>query len=105
MGAVTALQIESITKDVSGALWLLTMGYGVLKFDPKKGKFDEYPALVPSRKIQAIYCTKEGDLIVNTEDKGVYRTTVELKSATQIVLPSKKQFTCRRAKNYSVYRW
>ena len=89
MGAVTALQIESITKDASGALWLGTMGYGVLRFDPRKGKFDEYPALVPSRKIQAIYCTKEGDLIINTEDKGVYRTTVELKSSAPIVLPSK----------------
>lgn len=68
----TALQIESICLDHSENLWIGTSGKGVLSFDRTSKKFKVYSQLVPTKKIQSIFCTKGDDLFVNTEDKGLF---------------------------------
>lgn len=84
-----ALQIESICLDNFENIWIGTMGKGVISFNPHSKKFKEYPKLVPSKKIQAIYCTPEGELFINTEDKGIYRSNSEKTLAYQIPIKSK----------------
>ncbi len=84
-----ALQIESLTLDPSGIIWVGTIGKGVLSFDPKTQKFKQHPNLIPSKKIQAVFCSESGELFVNTEDRGVYGTNQLKTKAFLIPIKSK----------------
>lgn len=85
----TALQIESICLDPSGILWLGTAGKGVLSFDRKTKSFTNHPSLVPSKKIQYVFCTSKGELFINTEDKGLFRSNIAKTETKQIQIKSK----------------
>lgn len=80
----TALQIESICLDQDEKLWIGTSGKGVLRFDTKTLLFKQFTELVPSKKIQAIFCSKTGELFINTEDKGLFRTN-DIKTNTYFI--------------------
>jgi len=85
----TALQIEGLTIDAKGILWLATMGYGVLSFDPSTRKFKQYTFLVSSRKIQSLETLSDGRLVINTEDRGCYITDREKKKVSLLQIPAK----------------
>lgn len=85
----TALQIESICVDKDQTLWIGTSGKGVLRFDPKTLLFKEYTNLVPTKKIQGIFCSRSGMLFINTEDKGLFRTNNQKTKAFLIPIKSK----------------
>lgn len=84
----TALQIENICLDRDENIWLATTGNGLLSFDRKSQKFTEYPQLIPSKKILSVYSTKSGELYVNTEEKGVFKTNASHTTALPIPLLS-----------------
>jgi len=87
----TALQIESITLDQSEILWIGTSGKGLLSFNRTTEKFKDNSALIPTKKIQSVFCTNEGRLFVNTEDKGLFLVNESRTSASKIEIKSKNE--------------
>ena len=88
-GGTAALQVESLCVDNKGILWLGTVGYGVLSFDPSTEKFAFYTSLIAARKIQSVYCAESGELLINTEDKGLYISDKNKKSTRPLLFPAK----------------
>lgn len=87
----TALQIESIALDPSETLWIGTSGKGLLSFNRATEKFKDYSGLIPTKKIQTVFCTSEGRLFINTEDKGLFLINDARTSATKIEISSKNE--------------
>lgn len=85
----TALQIESMCIDAQDNLLLGTSGKGIVCFDSRLKIFKQFPSLVPTKKIQGIFCSKSGVLFINTEDKGLFRTNKEKTAAYPILIKSK----------------
>ena len=86
-----ALQIEKITLDSEGLIWLATTGRGVLCFNPVTTKFTSYHSLIPSKKIVLVYAAKDNTIFVSTEDKGVFRINSTKKSANVLSIPSESK--------------
>ncbi len=84
------LQIENITSDKHGNLWLASLTSGLLMFDTKNNKFYSYSFLLPSRKVQTVFYSENGDLFVNTEDKGLFQCNIKNKTAQKINIPYKQ---------------
>ncbi|MEY3236086.1 MAG: hypothetical protein RI883_187 [Bacteroidota bacterium] len=87
----TALQIESLCIDPSGIIWVGTIGRGVLSFNPETKKFKQYSNLIPSKKIQSVFCAESGELFVNTEDKGLFATDQLKTKSFEIFIKSKSE--------------
>ncbi|MFN5910458.1 MAG: adenylate/guanylate cyclase domain-containing protein [Bacteroidota bacterium] len=106
-GGINTLQVECIVDDHKGKLWLGTIGEGVVSFDLSKRDFTTYNALVPARKIQSIATLETGELVINTEDKGLYITTPDKKRSFRVTIPSKNNsqvsINCIRSINGKVY--
>lgn len=85
----TALQIESISIDPQQNLWIGTSGKGILLFNTSTKKFKDYSKLIPTKKIQTVFCSAEGNLFVNTEDKGLFSVNKACTKATPIAIESK----------------
>jgi ligand-binding sensor domain-containing protein/class 3 adenylate cyclase/predicted metal-dependent HD superfamily phosphohydrolase len=83
------LQIEKITIDKDGNLWLASLISGLLKFDTKTNKFRSYSYLFPSRKINSVYYHETGDLFVNIEDHGLFQCNITRNTTKQVVIPYK----------------
>lgn len=86
----TPLQVEKIAVDKEGNLWLASLTSGLLRFDSKTEKIKSYSFLLPSRKAQTIFYAENGELLVSTEDKGLYRCNVKKKTIQRIYIPYKK---------------
>lgn len=86
---ITALQIESMCLDQTENIWLGTAVNGVISFDRKTKGFKKYTALVPSKRIQKVFCTKTGELFINTEDKGLFRSNTSKTKAALVPIKSK----------------
>ncbi len=65
------LDIQSIDFDRNGNLWLATIGYGVVKFDTKKLKFEVGKIHLKSKKVHLVKCLEDGNLLIDTEDIGL----------------------------------
>ncbi len=87
----TALQIESIALDKSENLWIGTSSKGLLSFNRVTEKFKDYSGLIPTKKIQSVFCTSEGRLFINTEDKGLFLVNESRTTATKIEIGSKNE--------------
>jgi len=87
----TALQIESIALDKSENLWIGTSSKGLLSFNRVTEKFKDYSGLIPTKKIQSVFCTSEGRLFINTEDKGLFLINESRTTATKIEIASKNE--------------
>jgi len=83
-----ALQIESITLDDDGFIWLATTGRGVMAFDPATLKFKSYLQLVQSKKITLVYAAEDNTVFVNTEDKGVLRINKDRTKVSMVQIPA-----------------
>jgi ligand-binding sensor domain-containing protein/class 3 adenylate cyclase/predicted metal-dependent HD superfamily phosphohydrolase len=88
LGAKTALQIESISQDENGLIWLGTMGRGLFSFDPKTLKFKSFQKLIPSKKILLVFIASDNTLFVSTEDRGIFRINAKRNSVKKINLLS-----------------
>ena len=106
-GGSNTLQIESIAADDNQTLWLGTIGYGVLSFDTKAKKFNSYSSVVPARKIQSLVCLETREMIVNTEDKGLYLVSADKKRSQRIMFVPKNNaqvvVNCIRKSNGRIF--
>jgi ligand-binding sensor domain-containing protein/class 3 adenylate cyclase/predicted metal-dependent HD superfamily phosphohydrolase len=88
-----ALQVETITQDEKGNLWLGTSSNGLCVFSPKNLEIKFFASQIPSDKIINIQFVSKDDLLVSTEDKGVFCVNIQSKKVTQIeVLGKQKTF-------------
>lgn len=85
------LQIESISEDIYGDLWLSTIGFGVVKFNTKSLKFSEIQIALPTKKIHSVTCLEYGNLLINTEDKGLFFFNGTTKNVTKIAVKPKDE--------------
>jgi ligand-binding sensor domain-containing protein/class 3 adenylate cyclase/predicted metal-dependent HD superfamily phosphohydrolase len=83
-----ALQIESITQDEQGLIWIATAGRGVITFNPTTSKFITRQKLIPSKKITLVYAADDNSIFVNTEDKGVLRISKDRSKVTNVTIPT-----------------
>ncbi len=85
------LDIQSLDYDKKGNLWLATVGYGIVKFDTKKLKFEREKINLGSKKVHLVKCLKGGNLLIDTEDKGLVHYNSLSKSTQKLILKSKNQ--------------
>lgn len=85
------LQVENISEDIYGDLWLSTIGYGVVKFNTKTLKFSEIQVALPTKKIHSVTCLEYGNLLINTEDKGLFFYNGSTKKVSKIEVKPKNQ--------------
>lgn len=64
------LQIESITIDENQQLWLATVGYGLVKFNPLQKKFKRLATDLPN-KIEQVCYLKNNSFLIDTEEDGL----------------------------------
>lgn len=83
-------QIENISVDAQGNLWLASTTSGLLKFNPENEKMVSYSFLIPSLKVQTIFCSENGELFVSTEDQGLFVCNINKKTIQKIKIPYKK---------------
>jgi ligand-binding sensor domain-containing protein/class 3 adenylate cyclase len=85
------LDIQSIDCDENGNLWLATVGYGVVKFDTKKLKFEVGKVHVKSKKVHLVKCLENGNLLIDTEDIGLIFWDSSSNSTRKINVKSKNK--------------
>lgn len=83
----TPLQIEKITVDNDGNLWLASLTSGLLIFNPNTEKFSLPPFSIPSKKILSVYVAENKDLFLNTEDRGLFQYQYKIKQWKKVILP------------------
>jgi len=86
----SSLQIENISIDKMGNLWIASLTSGLFKFDVKTEKFTSFTFLLPTRKVVNIYCDDYENLIIATEDKGLLICDLKTEYIKKIDLPDKK---------------
>ncbi|MFM7300161.1 MAG: two-component regulator propeller domain-containing protein, partial [Crocinitomicaceae bacterium] len=83
------MQIESMTKDTDGNLILGTVEFGVIRFNTQSGNFDFPFRPLPASKIHLVLGLSNGDLLVDTEDKGLFLISKSTKKAVPLPIKSK----------------
>lgn len=83
------LQIESITIDENQQLWLATVDYGILKFNPRTKKFKRI-ATTLHRKIDQICYLKNNIFLIDTEDDGLFWYNAKTEGLRKIEWKHKK---------------
>lgn len=83
----TPLQIEKITSDNDGNLWLASLTSGLLVFNITSEKFSLPPFSLPSKKILSVYVARNKDLFLTTEDRGLFQYQYKIKQWKKIILP------------------
>jgi ligand-binding sensor domain-containing protein len=76
----TPLQIENISSDNKGNIWIASLTSGLLLFDSKSEKFTSYSFLLPSNKVQNVFYYNKENLFVSTEDKGFFKLNIVKKT-------------------------
>ena len=86
----TPLQIENISSDNKGNIWIASLTSGLLLFDSKSEKFTSYSFLLPSNKVQNVFYYNKENLFVSTEDKCFFKLNIVKKTFEKLVIPYKK---------------
>jgi ligand-binding sensor domain-containing protein/class 3 adenylate cyclase/predicted metal-dependent HD superfamily phosphohydrolase len=85
-----ALQVETITEDLKGNIYLGTTSTGLFFLNRKTGKINPLKTNLPSQKINHILFHSEGKYFVSTEDKGLYVLDVATGLCERILISGKK---------------
>ena len=83
----TPLQIEKITVDENGKLWLASLTSGLIIFDTEKETFSLPSFSLPSKKILGVFVAQNKDVFLNTEDRGLFQFQHSIKQWKKIILP------------------
>ncbi|MBM3160891.1 MAG: hypothetical protein FJZ66_06095 [Bacteroidetes bacterium] len=83
------MQVESITKDIDGNLILGTVEFGVVRFNTQSGNFDFPFRSFPASKIHLVLGLSNGNLLVDTEDKGLFLIPKSDKNIIPLPIKSK----------------
>lgn len=86
-----ALQVETITEDKRGNLWLGTSSNGLCLFSKKAKTFKFFNSKIPSNKIINIEFLNTKDLLVSTEDFGLYLINIENHNVKEIPIIGKEK--------------
>lgn len=86
-----ALQIEAITEDPGGNLWLGTSSNGICTFDKKTKKFSFIITHLPSNKIACIKFIHRQKVLVSTEDKGLFLYNTKSKKTQSVQVVGKQK--------------
>lgn len=65
-------QIKEVAVDANGEIWLATVDRGLFKFDPGKKQFSDLSGFIPSKKVLNLLPIGNNELVVATEDNGIY---------------------------------
>jgi ligand-binding sensor domain-containing protein/class 3 adenylate cyclase/predicted metal-dependent HD superfamily phosphohydrolase len=82
-----ALSIESMALDKKGLIWLGTSVNGLLAYSTITKSFTSFSGLIESKKIIYVFVSSDNSLLINTEDKGLFRVNNERTAAEKITLP------------------
>jgi ligand-binding sensor domain-containing protein/class 3 adenylate cyclase/predicted metal-dependent HD superfamily phosphohydrolase len=85
-----AIQIKSITEDQNGEIWVGSSANGIFLLDKKSNKLKRKDLKLPTYKIQFISFLPGNELIISTEDKGLFNYHFEKKQLIPILLKGKK---------------
>ena len=88
-GLANALHITSLCLDVDEKIWLGTVGNGLMYFNRITKKFQKPSFRIPTRNIQSVFISKTGELLLNTDDKGLFVVNSARSETTYIPLKSK----------------
>lgn len=83
------MQVESMTKDDDGNLILGTVEFGIIRFNIQSGNFDFPYRSLPVSKIHLVLGLRNGDLLVDTEDRGLFLIQKSTKKAVLLPIKSK----------------
>jgi ligand-binding sensor domain-containing protein/class 3 adenylate cyclase/predicted metal-dependent HD superfamily phosphohydrolase len=86
-----ALQIETITEDLKGNLWIGTSANGLCSFSKKEKKFKFFISSIPSNKILKLNFLDENILFVSTEDKGLFLLNIKTKEVKSVKIIGKEK--------------
>lgn len=86
-----ALQIETITEDYKGNLWIGTSANGLCVFSKKNKRFNFFISSLPSNKILFLRFLDSQTLFVSTEDKGLYLINIKSKKVTSVAVVGKEK--------------
>ncbi len=67
-----SFNVTDISVAKNGVVWMTTIDLGVFSFDPKTKKLTAHQAKIPSKKAIGLFIDEEENLVVSTEDKGVF---------------------------------
>ena len=84
------LQIDNISVDDAGDLWLASLSSGLMHFSTTKKVFIPYTSYLPSKKIETLLHLNKGNVLVNTDDAGLYLLNSRKKEAKKIKIPYKR---------------
>jgi ligand-binding sensor domain-containing protein/class 3 adenylate cyclase/predicted metal-dependent HD superfamily phosphohydrolase len=87
----TAFQIESIAVDENQNLWVGTYGKGLYFFNRQTELLEDKSNLIKSKKITNLFCTSTGELIIQSEDLGLFVTNKEKNKKFSINLINDQQ--------------
>ncbi|MEN9303432.1 MAG: hypothetical protein RL264_1861 [Bacteroidota bacterium] len=82
-------QVTQIAIDEHQNLWLVVPGEGLFYFDPKIKQFEPIKLILPTKKITEIIVLEKEELLLNSEDKGLFlydvynRKSVDLNGSLQ----------------------
>ena len=83
----TALQIESMSLDASGNIWIGTNSNGVWVFNTTTKKFKGYQQQIAAKKIKLIKYVSSNQVLIESEDKGFFRFNPNTSSTEMIEVP------------------
>jgi ligand-binding sensor domain-containing protein/class 3 adenylate cyclase/predicted metal-dependent HD superfamily phosphohydrolase len=86
-------QIEDISVGNKGHIWITTAEHGLYEFSEKNKKFKSLINIVPSKKTTNVSVLNSGDLIVSTNDQGIFICDDQLMQSRKIKLIGKGGIT------------
>ena len=94
------LQVKSIVEDKSGNIWIGSYNAGILFFDAKTEKIHTIKqAKLPTEKIVFVTLISPQELLISTEDKGVFIYYIPQQKSYPLIAKAK---TDRQFKAYSI---
>ncbi len=88
-GLASTLPITSICLGVDQKIWVGTSDNGLLHFNTNTKKFQKPSFFIPTKHVQAVFMSKTGELLINTDDKGLFIVNNLRATTTSISLKSK----------------
>lgn len=84
------LQVENLDVDDFGNIWIASLSNGLSFFNTKTKKFIPYTNNFPSKKVQSVLFVRKNEILINTEDTGVYLFNTKNKTNKKLKIPYKK---------------
>jgi len=91
LGNQALLPFESIGVSENQKLWLGVNGYGLVSFDTEKGVFGKRITKLPSKRVHFVSVVDSDNLLVYTDDKGLFSIQIKSGLVQPIKFPEKRK--------------